>query len=593
LPQRTAAYVTQDHRNKSRSTQDSATAALRILPIIFPRLDAEQQARVLTLGQTIEHALTCGFFPISPLANPGILRTKKWGRPKAGLAAAHDCPSPLLICHFSWTFLTDTDRAALVCTSPPMHEYAASRRRAYVHRSSLKRLKLPRPPLIDIPPLCHKRARQMAAALVCFDFNYGDLVRWLGGEYTNQMRDWTELMESVTAIRALPIPKGQPPIEYDKCLKLCSDGAPLQGEFLCARKDTLERIKYDNHPPLQAVLPAVRKKFAKEEAHSYHLHFPKWVAFFLYGLFISPISWIVRKTKGRIVIDSSTVLRPADTGAPNSYIPTVGTDGREDECPAVHFGDALKRHLERIWNMRIDHPTEDLLQHGDDIGSAFRRVLYHPDMAVVFAYIFMEFLIIPIGTIFGARNSPSNFCLLAELRAFIGNNKNFREDSATPLTDDLSLVPDMTPVQRELIPRAVADSIHHGVALSAFPERSHLTMYVDDNIVVALRDDIADEVRRAEGSAYVVFGRPGKDRRGSVLQEDKWEPVAHFKVHHLGFNICTRAMSVDWPRDKRQLLGELIRVIMARPKKRTSPIELATVLGVLRNGATICPLGNF
>lgn len=545
------------------------------------------------MGTVVKQALVYGEFPLRPMAPVGKLRARSWGKPKAGLGTRYDTPSINIIGHHCWTFLDDSSRRNLVNAVPTMQPYIAARRRAFVHRSALQELREPRPEPSEVPPLCPVRARRMAAALITFDFNYGDLIRWLGGDYTNQQRDWSELLDAVAAIRSKPVPPGQPPIDFDRCVKLCTEGAPLQGTFECAWEDTRERIRYDNHPPLSEVEPAVREKFAKEEAKSFHIHLPKWVAYFVQGLFISPISWLVRKGKGRIVIDSSTLLRPEDTGAPNTYIPPVGTEGREDECPAVHFGTALRRHLERIWNLRIDHPREDLLQHGDDIDAAFRRVLYHPDIAAVFAYVFMEYLIIPVGMIFGARNSPSNFCLLAELRAFIGNTTDFHEDRWTPLTDQLALPPDITAEESALIPPAVPDDIHQGVQSAPFSERSHLTMYVDDNVVVEVRQKVTPEVRRAEGSAYVVFGRPGQDRRGAVLQDEKWEHSADFEVHHLGFDICTRRMQVSWPNDKRQSLKEAVEVILSRQRCRTTPIEVAVILGLLRNGATVCPLGNF
>jgi hypothetical protein len=162
----------------------------------------------------------------------------------------------------------------------------------------------------------------------------------------------------------------------------------------------------------------VRIKFAAEESMSFHLVFPKFVALFLPGLMLSPISWLFRKNKGRLIIDASSPLGPEDSGAPNSHIPPNGGDaGRELENPPVFYGNALKRHLSAVWNMRISHPDEDLLQHTDDIDSAFRRVLYHPILAPVFAYVFQEFLIVPVGNIFGSRSAPSWFTTIAELRA--------------------------------------------------------------------------------------------------------------------------------------------------------------------------------
>ena len=116
--------------------------------------------------------------------------------------------------------------------------------------------------------------------------------------------------------------------------------------------------------------------------------------------------------KGRLCVDPSSHISADDDGAANTNIPPPGTPAREDECPAVWYATALSRHLTRIWRLRISHPSKDILQFTDDIHGAFHRLLYHPDASVAFASVFEEFLIVPVGTIFGARNSPSFFCLL-------------------------------------------------------------------------------------------------------------------------------------------------------------------------------------
>lgn len=47
--------------------------------------------------------------------------------------------------------------------------------------------------------------------------------------------------------------------------------------------------------------------------------------------------------------------------------------------------------------MRLTYPLKDILQHCDDINSAFRCILYHPDLAIVFAYVLSEHRIVPVG----------------------------------------------------------------------------------------------------------------------------------------------------------------------------------------------------
>jgi hypothetical protein len=113
-----------------------------------------------------------------------------------------------------------------------------------------------------------------------------------------------------------------------------------------------------------------------------------------------------------------------------------GSITQQDECPPVFYATALQQHLTQIWNLRISHPNEDLLQFTDDLHAAFHRVLYHPDAGVLFASVFMEFLIIPVGTIIGARNSPSFFTLLSEMRAHTASVLQlWVDDSPTHLTE--------------------------------------------------------------------------------------------------------------------------------------------------------------
>jgi hypothetical protein len=116
----------------------------------------------------------------------------------------------------------------------------------------------------------------------------------------------------------------------------------------------------------------VQAKFAAEEANSYHIGLPRFLAMFIPGLFVRPISWIIQKGKGRIVIDASTKLHHDDSGAPNLYIPAAGKTGMAEEKPPVFYGTAICRHSEHIWNLRISHPNEDILQQSDDINAAFQ-----------------------------------------------------------------------------------------------------------------------------------------------------------------------------------------------------------------------------
>ena len=149
-------------------------------------------------------------------------------------------------------------------------------------------------------------------------------------------------------------------------------------------------------------LPAVRKKFEKEESQSYQIALPYFLWAFIFGLFISPITFIVRQPgeEGCICPDPSNKIHPNNTGAVNEQIPDTGAEGAEDENPAVWYGTTLTQFLEWIWNLQIAQPLEEILGHIDDISTAYHCILYHPAIGIMYAQVFMEFLMIPVRHIF-------------------------------------------------------------------------------------------------------------------------------------------------------------------------------------------------
>ena len=104
--------------------------------------------------------------------------------------------------------------------------------------------------------------------------------------------------------------------------------------------------------------------------------------------------------------------------------------------PKFFYGDANRRICQRIYNLRLKSPDEEIIIYKDDIVAAFRHGKYHPDIAVTYAYVFGSFLIIPIGGIFGPRDTPGGwFCMTSELRAMAFLHLPGMEFASHPLTD--------------------------------------------------------------------------------------------------------------------------------------------------------------
>jgi uncharacterized membrane protein YadS len=45
------------------------------------------------------------------------------------------------------------------------------------------------------------------------------------------------------------------------------------------------------------MMSVTRAKFGQEEAKSFHIAFPRFVAYFVAGVMLSPISWVSKKGK--------------------------------------------------------------------------------------------------------------------------------------------------------------------------------------------------------------------------------------------------------------------------------------------------------
>jgi len=113
----------------------------------------------------------------------------------------------------------------------------------------------------------------------------------------------------------------------------------------------------------------------------------------------------------------------------------------------------------------LSYPTKDILQLADDLSAAFRHILYHPTLAVAFASVWKTYVVIPVGAIFGACNSPSFYMEAGEAQAHLAMHMPnaaaiFLEDLATKIV----LPTRPSPALAATFAQARADFQHSGIA---------------------------------------------------------------------------------------------------------------------------------
>jgi len=536
-----------------------------------------------------------------------------FGRDHLQVSTEYTDAAPYYMFHKAWDYLDYTSRANL-CQLPVMNAYAHLRTEA--GDAPVHTLRSPRPQY-DGEPINQNRVRLTTLALIRFDFNYGDFAKFLAGEYNYQQRDWKSVFNIIETFEATDPPtayseykKGeQPPADIARVKRIVDVGVPLVGHYKCSYSSVSQRNVYNNHPNISPVKQMVHEKLAKEEALSYQVVFLRWIWRFIPGLFLAAISFKSPKhigDGGRLCTDLATHLFPGDDGMLNEQMrrparpskPEEITDEHHlDENPPIYYGNALLTLLSWIWNLRIDHPFEDILIAANDISAAFHRILYNSAMAICFAVVFDRYLAVPVGNVFGAKNSASLYMTKGELRSWLARVANF-DDATTTLGKSIELPPPPTPAEADSISQAVRDDMNPGShALRQGPlQLGPQPSFVDDTGAADVREKIMQAIENSILSAYVMFGFPAEDPRRPAINATKFDKQVTHILKFLGFIINTRDMTVEWPQDKRERLAKLLDEHFLQPSSQRPPLTpkiVSQILGLVRNGATASPYGVY
>jgi hypothetical protein len=110
------------------------------------------------------------------------------------------------------------------------------------------------------------RAHDLGCALLRFNFRYGDLIRWLGGPYTDSHRNWDEVFDQLNCVMDIKPPPGFPPLDFDRFKKVCTEGTPLQGHFESNYTDACLRNLAPAPKPLQDSAKEVNERIEKKNS---------------------------------------------------------------------------------------------------------------------------------------------------------------------------------------------------------------------------------------------------------------------------------------------------------------------------------------
>ena len=418
--------------------------------------------------------------------------------------------------------------------------------------------------------------------LIICNFDVGIFVRSLGGHYTGDFNDLDAIDDAISDLRSV-VPHAQnPPIDFDKATHTLHHGFPRDANFHCRREDTLFRNLYDNHSTIDDHRDIIAEKIQIDVNKSYALSVHRWLLHFIDGLILSALGIVFRKQKSRMVNDPSNPVRPGDTGALNDQF-----DKKDPEqVPPVAIGSALTRVIYRLWNLRLQHPDAHICIYKDDLVSAFRRIRYHPDVIPAFAYVFQNRLLLPVGGLFGPRNTPGWFCNLSDLRSFASEHLPAAQAAGTC---ELIQRVRFSPFPSTSPSHAKADDLNPGTSSNSLGPQP---CFVDDTIMLETSSNIRTAANASAFTADLLFG--GHPLLEDPISEEKFEAFFSHYCDVLGFDFDAHHMLCIYPAAKR---SELKSMLDAIPWDQHSPsvvlLTLASIQGKIRHLSQILPLGTY
>jgi len=503
-----------------------------------------------------------------------------FGRPSTNHAFTSESTlDHVLIYVFKSTYLSDPDLTALR-TSHPLynHLFKTIIRMQHIDFRPISTINKNYATQTHIPP---SRSIHFTSALLHCNFDVPSIIRYCQNNYTNQHINPDAVRKKLQKIASQCI--------IDYVYRSLVTGAPSKIYGHTTSKFFWKYLRYGNHVSISARPELVEKTLNKEERNNYSLPFPSWTARFIPHLHVSPSGIIFKPgKKDRIIFDASYHVDAL------SFSPNDWTHAADE--PPIYYGDALVRHLQRIWNLRITYPNAIIYLWDDDVAGAFRLIKYNPQISTAFASIINLRLWVPVGQVFGGNTSAQNFEGIAMARECLSEHLSTKKFSylIEKHKNILDLIQYEHPPTSIRITPACKCTQHTGILdINNQPTNTQHHMFVDDNHIASLLPDMRLAQAASIKGLFQILGFPAPELRRTALSEDKYyREKCSYKKIQLGYLLNTCSMTVSFAPDRFEKILSSLSNFHSKRKIFTLR-EAATLAGHIEFFASMTPWLRF
>jgi hypothetical protein len=429
-----------------------------------------------------------------------------------------------------------------------------------------------------------ERVQLFTACLFHFDMNIGNVMRYVGDEYTGGYRNIQAAVEKMHSL-------GVDDDLISRYARLMLLGAPTHFVAESTRDNFLQYWRQGNNTSVAQYRDLVQKSMNKLDKNNYVMPFHSYVARFVPHIFLTPIHLLKRPGKDeRVIYDASRRYNPLSV--PINHM-TSTQRGVELDC---NYGQVLTRILERVWNLRISHPFRDIAIHANDVKSCFRQLKHHPDVMGAFSYIIEGVLFASCGLTMGSDFSPAvwEVCrrIIEQLAAALFDDKSLiakHRERLNTLTWSKKLG---KAKESDFVP-AHATSVHKGVmGEDGQPINTPHHMFVDDDIYadVYCVDRIEQTIASGIEAVFIVLGESAINIRQDPIAWDKLAAmIIHFANVILGQLIDTRKMTIETPPDFISKVVTMLHTTWGPHRKSFTVREAEVLAGQLNHISNTAP----
>ena len=391
-----------------------------------------------------------------------------------------------------------------------------------------------------------ERVRMTTAALLHFDGDIADTVRWIGGPHVGAHRDTTATL--------LYLRNKVDDVTYNTLAESWVRGVPKVCNAEASEDNFRAYLQYGNHKTVNKKPELAYKTLLKDSKRGYCLLFDPRMVFFAQNCHVTPIGLVgidQKHKKPRPIFDSSFRPEPRFSG--------INDWTTKETEPPLHFAESFVKYLEWVYNLRITYPGKEIYLGDDDISGAFRHMKYNPNLVGMHSCVISGQLACSTGMTFGDNTSPSNFEPIADARRQLARFLWKQRDTISQTTNFLPAIKLAAPPSANEIrvfARADADSRHKGVlddkGNRLAPQFDH---HVDDNIYADVSEYMYTTVCSSVLALWKILGFPHEDTPDPLSREKFCGTYSHERKT-LGHHIDSRKMTFGLTTEKRLIILE-------------------------------------